>query len=903
MERKKETAGCGSLRVDRLMPACRFCSWLLGSTILGCGIIIAPPAAISQDAQRPAAAQGIRLSIPAQNLSSAIDAFSRATGWQVGYSSRLARSTMTRAVSGVMSPGQALQAMLAGTGVSIRITGPASAALVDPAAANADRPPVNDGSLVLDTIEVSGKGDRSAASGSGYQGTPDWVYETPAAVSVISREAIEGNPSRNARDLLDNVAGVYANRSEAQNPGIAVNIRGLQDQDRIGMMIDGARQNFQRNGHGTTQRTYVDTAFVRAVEIEKSSTSGVGSLGTLGGFVNFRTIVADDLIKPGQKWGGEINAATGTNGFRFDGSASAAARISDNFSILAGISHKDIGPYQVGKNGTINLGTTYTGNTMLFSGQEVLSTILKAEANVTDDAKLTLGWVRNNSDFSTGNYDNLVLKGGLSETQQSVVNNTVTASFDWRPDGNLIDMKSRFYYNHTRNTALDVLHDVPDNVIIGSGFGTSQNYKLATIGGSLENTSRFDTSLGLVSVNYGAEAFRDDGKTIVPSQVVDGQEFTNAFSGGNPGGKRDVAGGFLNGKLEHDNWLTVAGGMRYDWYRISGSTSIYGNRTRDIVDVINHPGTPPRCLPPPFPPTFCVPGTPGWTETIYGPWYYQRYDVDVNRSEGAFLPSFTVAVKPVEWLQPFVKYSKSFRPPTIMESFLNSGHSGIINGYAPNPNLTSERGDTYELGANISADRIFSERDSIRFKVVGFYREIEDYIAIGRTQNEAANRVYTSFVNLNGTTRMRGVEVEANYDARSWYIGGTFTYNHADWAKTYIFNGSNATLGPETTVLFVQPEIRVVVDGGVRLFDEKLTIGGRMTHVGETAPTIGTLQNNYKLAAYTLYDLYGSFAVNDTTKLRFNITNLTDIAYISALGADYYAMPGRTATVSLNVKF
>ncbi len=111
-----------------------------------------------------------------------------------------------------------------------------------------------------------------------------------------------------------------------ENPGISVNIRGLQDQDRIGMMIDGARQNFQRSGHGSTQRTYVDTAFIREIDIEKSSTSGVGSLGTLGGFVNFRTLEVDDLIAPDRQWGTQINATTGTNAYHFDGSAAAAVR-------------------------------------------------------------------------------------------------------------------------------------------------------------------------------------------------------------------------------------------------------------------------------------------------------------------------------------------------------------------------------------------------------------------------------------------------------------------------------------------------------------------------------------------------------------------------------------------------
>lgn len=836
--------------------------------------------------------------IPAQPLASAISAFGRQSGLQVTIAAGVAGDVRSSAVSGTLSSDQALARMLAGTGLPYRINPDGTAVIghAQPVATGFSA----DGSTVLDPIVITSR--INAAHGSGFQGTPDWVYESPSAVSVVSREAIQSSAARNARDLLDNVAGVYANRSEAQNPGIAVNIRGIQDQDRVAMMVDGARQSFQRAGHGATQRTYVDTAFIREIDVEKSSTSGVGSLGSLGGSVNFRTLVADDLIQPDRDWGVELNGTTGTNGYNFDGSAAAAVRLSDSFSILGGISHKNIGAYEVGKNGTVDLGTTYNGDTMLFSGQEVLSSLLKAEADITDDARLTLGWVRNDSDFSTGSYDNLILDGGLSESQQSILNNTLTASLDWDPDSDLIDLKARLYYNHTKNTDIDILHDVPDDVIIGDNYGLPSNYKMGTIGGSIENTSSFDTSLGLLSLNYGAEAFHDDGETIVPPETVDGQEFPNAFSGGNATGKRDVAGGFVNAKLEHDDWLTVAGGVRYDWYRISGSTSIFGNRTRDIIDVINHPGTPPRC---PFPtrPTFCIGGTPGWTETIYGDWYYPEYNVNVDRSDGAFLPTFMVAVKPYDWLQPFVKYSKSFRPPTIMESFLNSGHSGIINGYAPNPNLMPERADTYELGVNVSQDGLFSADDSLRLKVVGFYRDIDDYIALGRIHNAEANRTYAAYVNLNGTTRMKGVEVEANYDTRSWYIGGTFTYNHTDWAKSYDFNGVSEELGPDTSVLFVQPKVRFAIDGGVRLFEEKLTLGGRITHVGDTEPTIGTLQNSYKIENYTLLDLYGSYAFNDTTKLRVAVNNVTDKAYVSALGADYYAMPGRTFTASLHFKF
>lgn len=706
-------------------------------------------------------------------------------------------------------------------------------------------------------------------------------------------------------NLFDDEGGEsYVSRAEAQQPEISVNIRGLQDQDRIAMMIDGARQDFQRNGHGATQQTYVDTSFLRQIDVEKSTTAGIGSLGALGGFVNFRTLNADDLIKPGQKFGGQANVTTGTNAYNFDGSVVAAARITDSFSLLAGISHKDIGAYAVGKNGTLeNISTTFTGNTMLFSGQQVTSGILKGELKLNDDAKLTLGWLRSASKFSTGYYDTLFLHGGLLQMQQNVVNDTFTSAFDWKPDGNLIDLHAKLYYNNASNDNKDPI-----------GFNNAPiHYTMGTLGGSLENTSKFDTNLGALSFNYGGEAFQDVGKTKAPGTVIGqgtldkGVDITDTLTGGMPSGKRIEAGGFLNAKLDHDDWLTVQGGVRYDWYHLWGNTSIYGEQTRDIIGTIYDPGTPPQCLPsPPFPPGLCNAGTPPSTTNVYSDPYFPRYNVNVDRSGGAFLPNVMVAVKPADWLQPFVKYSESFRPPTIMESLLNSVHSDDFNSYAPNPNLRPERGKTYEAGVNISKDGLFKDDDKLRLKIVGFYRDIEDYITLGQTYYPDINKRYIAFVNIDGTTQMKGLELEANYDAKVWYLGGTLTLNHTNFGKhntLYTVNGQQQEAGPEASVIFVQPERRIALDGGFRLFDQKLTIGGRMTKVSETEPAIGSLQNNYKLPAYTIYDLYASYAFTDDIKLRVNVNNLTDVAYVSALGADYYGMPGRTATVSLNFKF
>ncbi len=286
MVQRSGNAARGHVRRKALLAA------LMMSTAFGIDLVIT-----RHDANAQAAVQSVDFSIPAGPLGQALAVFGRQSGLQITHLAAVTAGKASPGFAGRAIPEQALAAILAGSGLTYSFLNAKTVAIAAPLADGG--PVAADGSMLLDPVEVSGR----PASGSGFQGTPDWVYETPASVSVISREAILNNSTRNVRELFDTVAGVSANHSESQNPGISVNIRGLQDQNRIVTMIDGARQSFQRTSHGTSQRTYVDTAFIRDVDIEKSGVSGVGGAGALGGVVNFRTIEADDLHRARQAVG------------------------------------------------------------------------------------------------------------------------------------------------------------------------------------------------------------------------------------------------------------------------------------------------------------------------------------------------------------------------------------------------------------------------------------------------------------------------------------------------------------------------------------------------------------------------------------------------------------------------
>ncbi len=111
------------------------------------------------------------------------------------------------------------------------------------------------------------------------------------------------------------------------------------------------------------------------------------------------------------------------------------------------------------------------------------------------------------------------------------------------------------------------------------------------------------------------------------------------------------------------------------------------------------------------------------------------------------------------------------------------------------------------------------------------------------------------------------------------------------WERQYFF-------------IFVPPKEKYTLDGGLRFFDRKLTIGARMTYVAPTTP-IATEQlvPMYKQNSYDLYGLYMTAQFNENLTGRVNVDNLFDKAYVDAMGDPAYPAPGRTVTFSLQAKF
>jgi len=711
--------------------------------------------------------------------------------------------------------------------------------------------------------------------------------------------------------------------------------------------IDGARQNAQDGGRygggmGGYGTAYVDSAFIRRVDIDKNPGAKAGSAGSLGGAVDFRTVNADDIIGPGGIWGVETDATTGTNASDFQGSVIAATRLGDVFSLTAGLSRTQMGDYEGGEHGEVTASNIYN-----MTGRKTWSSLLKLEGDF-GDVTTSLSWMHQQNDFSYSPTGTTV-GSDLANT-----NDSVSANVAWNPDNPLINAQATLWLNSSRS-------DETRHVRIVSGIlmdpETYQERDVLSFGGTIQNTSAFETGVGPFSLNYGVEAFRDDASShvmnediaenprhrhrlaaIQPARPARRRQFLRqrhprtrglddvvgracATTGTGCTGPPDVLPERASPSTSTPDRTAQAVTTWAEWAQVN-SVSLYNTR-KTICDTGINPSSGAAVSDSARASTCNVMAQTG--EPIDGIWRaagtvvrgtttyvtdYPEYETEVDRSYGAWLPSATVEFKPVDWLRPYVSYSQSLRPPTTNEAFFYGSvipANGIGTSGAPNLDLRAEKARTWEAGVNVMLDDLFQGGDSLRFKASAFHRMIEDYIVLGKIRtSDVTTQQYDSFVNAAEDTTMQGVELEGAYDAGTYWLGAAATWLETTWPETtQIFSNDGGTTTGEIFAFAgaVPPRFKVSVDAGVRLFDRRVALGARVNHV--TPNLARYLDENGNLAEtgdpYTTLDLHGSFDLGKQATLNLSFTNVTDRRYIPATAS--YIAPGRTFLMGLNVKF
>ncbi|HAX9723396.1 TPA: TonB-dependent hemoglobin/transferrin/lactoferrin family receptor [Serratia marcescens] len=860
--------------------------------------------AVQTEANGAQAAQQKHFNIAAQPLQSAMLRFAEQAGMQVFFDEVKLDGMQAAVLNGSMSVEQGLRRLIGGNPVAFRLQPQGQIVLSRLPTAN-----VEGGALALDSLTVLGAGGINAN---------DWVYDEPRSVSVISREQMDNRPARHAADILEQTTGAYSSVSQ-QDPALSVNIRGIQDYGRVNMNIDGMRQNFQKSGHGQRNGTmYIDSELLSGVTIDKGTSGGMGSAGTLGGIATFNTVSASDFLAPGKELGGKLHASTGDNGTHFIGSGILALG-NETGDILLAASERHLGDYWPGNKGDIGnirinndtgnydrYAESIKNNKIPDTHYRMHSRLAKVGWNLPANQRLQLSYLQTQTASPiAGTLTNLGTRPpyelGWKRTGYTDVM-ARNAAFDYSlapEDVDWLDFQAKLYYVDTQDDS----DTYSTSSLLDNGYATRT--RLRTYGAQAQNTSRFSLAPGHdFRANYGLEFYYDKATSDSSRQGMDGVT---------PAGNRSVASLFANLTYDYDGWLTLEGGLRYDRYRLRGQT---GLSYADFPYTAENPCKQLRlrnCL----------------ATTTQQEW-------NVDRDQGKLSPTLALAVRPgVEWLELYTTYGKSWRPPAITETLTNGSAHSTSTQY-PNPFLQAERSRAWEVGFNVQQPDLWFEGDRLVAKVAYFDTKVDNYINLainrdkpGLVQPSIGNAAY---VNNLSKTRFRGLEYQLNYDAGVFYADLTYTHmigknefcSRNAWLGNRLRYGANSRPGNFYAEQDPTANDAVSCDGGSqfgtaaylpgdrgsvtlggRAFDRKLDAGVTVRFAPGYQDS--SVPSNYPYLAdwpkYTLFDLYASYKLTDSLTLRGSVENLTNRAYVVSYGETLANTLGRGRSVQGGVEY
>ncbi len=603
-----------------------------------------------------------------------------------------------------------------------------------------------------------------------------------------------------AAEILKTLPGVGAQQNN-RDTGVAVNIRGLQDFGRVNVLIEGARQNFQRSGHAANGVFYIEPEMIKAVEVTRGPTSTIYGSGAIGGVVAFELLDAEDILEAGEYAAVRTKGRFATNGEGKFGSETGAIR-AGNFDVVGQINGNRSDAYDDG-NGNEVPDTEQTTTSQFVkarwrpaAGHEITASIINYESEFVDrtEASATSPLIQRDSDLDNRQY-------------------TLGYTYS-KPEDTLVDFDAKIYRTTTNLDQTRRSNDAP------------RFFDITTDGVDVHNTSRFEFQSIKMAFTYGGDAFEDRVETL--DLTSNGDEFT-------PSGKRNVEGAFFQSRLTFFEIVDLVGALRYDQYELSG---------------------------------------------------------DNLSSDGSRVsPKVTLGVTPIMGATLFATYAEGYRAPALSETLPSGLHPGFPFVILPNTDLRPEVAHNIEAGLNLKYDNVAAANDAFRAKIVAFRNKVDDYIGPDDQTNpgcfappfpSCGTYQYVNF----GQAKFEGVELEASYDARVWFMA---------------INASHVRGTDEETgepILSVRPD-QIVATLGMRAFEDKLVFGGRgrLVDAQERVPTSSLARIS---DGYAIFDLFAQYQLNEATALNVNIDNLFDHTYREYLYPDND--PGLNARVGLTMR-
>lgn len=670
--------------------------------------------------------------------------------------------------------------------------------------------------------------------------TQERAIDALAAVSTMRQQQIQELQVSRPAELFTGMPGV-SSEATAQDPGTAINIRGLQDFGRVAVIVDGARQNFARVGHNGAGSFYFEPELLAEVDVSRGPVSNIYGSGAIGGVVSFRSKDVDDILKPGERWGAEVHGEVGSNKFSGLGSYFGAVRAGPNADFLIGTTYRHLDDYKDG-----------SGTTIVNSGQTVATGLAKATFRPAEGHEVKFGGIYYEADWINGTP-------GTSNVIRDSSSKNSTATGKWsysKPDDRRFNFSHSAYWNQVDVDTLATFVTPGFEGFYGA-VGNRAGYKVDTIGYDGNNTSRFDTGPFQHALTVGGDIFQDR---------VNNEDPGGFGAGYNPKGTRLVWGSFAQLKTNYSTWFELITALRYDNYSLEGTNAATGAPISTNGDRIS--------------PKITIGLTPVPWFTVYGT-YAEGYrapavtETLVSAQHPGTPPFANFPFLPNANLKPEVGKNK--------EIGINIKHDDLL---VP--------GDRWRLKANVFQNDVDDFIDTATIDISGAPGAPCPFVDV--VPPPGPDYVFcTQYQNI-AKARIRGAELESIYDRGDWFLGLNAhvmrgkDLSEGDPLAKIPADMVAATFGVRSADRKWSAALRWAHYGPKKRSDLP-------AHTGAGAdPELANVTGSYNLV-----NLHLAYQPNENVTALLSVENLLDETY--KVYTHEYNSPGITVKGSLRVRF
>ncbi|MCV2217160.1 TonB-dependent siderophore receptor [Thauera sp. Sel9] len=853
-------------------------------SLCACTAISLPGVAMAQES---AAVAPHRFDIPAGPLDQALSRFGRQSGMQIVVDGSLTAGLRSPGLSGNHSAPQALNRLLAGTGLqAVRGTGNEYTLQRIPSSGISTL-----GAVVVTEPALSPSPAEEARTNYTVSRSTSAtkldlsIKETPQSMTIITQRQIEEQNLTSVQDILESTPGISVVQTGV--PGAGETTFYSRGYEITNLMIDGMPTRSGAFGGGMSQLAGHDTAIYERVEIVRGSTGLSSGTGDPSASINFvrkrpgytpqssaklsygrwnKARAEVDLSRPFNEDGslrGRLVAAYGQGDHWID-------RVEDKSKLLYGVVEADLG-----SRSTLTLGGTWFEKRL----DDAAKSGGVSGLNVDPMTAETVGTVDFGRSFNAA-------------TQWSYV--------DLNSRNVFIDLKHEFNdrwkvqasYQHTRGTNDQVYGQLTnywsDYGVFGYGYGRSNNeHKLHNL--DLTATGTFEWFGREAQVAFGVNGYKGDtlvrgypGQLNLYGDVIFEDQWNNGVQ---PWPEnvthqsslpRDVLGVqtfytdvkdkqwgyFLTAKFEPIERLKFILGTRYSHYERASDAYLRGCGTQHA---------------------------PGCTQ-----WFFNRSYREAPNQK--FIPYVGAIYDISPSTSMYASYTGTYNPQSQVGWKAGRGYY-LLEPKEGNSFEAGIKSALYDNALNLHA-AVFRMKQK---KVATMYSDAVPAPVQGCTH--PVNGGYCDLNYNNQGPLITGIDLSvAGRPTPKLMLNAGYTYLHVDLDGALPDHSSYFNYGESMD--YARPRHTVNIGASYQL-DEKLTLGGRWrfkskSRMGTDRP--GTYNGFADQGGYAVLDLMARHRISKNITAGLNIGNVFDKVYKMDYAGSYYGSP-RSYTFSLNASF